>query len=116
MAAKFEIRSSGGQHSWVLLSQGRTLASGGPYARRAQAEKAIASLRAAVGGATVADLTLKPKAAATTKKAAPAKATKAAKPAKAPAKKTARRTAKTPVAKAPTAGKRTATRKAKTGG
>ena len=73
MAAKFEIRSAGGQYSWVLLSQGRTLASGGPYARRAMAEKAIGSLRAAVGGAAVADLTIVPPAASA--KAAPAKRT-----------------------------------------
>ena len=36
MAAKFEIRSAGpGKFTWVLVSQGRTLASGEPYARRA---------------------------------------------------------------------------------
>lgn len=77
MAAKFEIRPTGtGQFTWVLVSQGRTLATGEPYARRAMAEKAVASLRSAVGGATVADLTAKPKPAA-------AKATRTAKPAKA---------------------------------
>ena len=84
MAAKFEIRSAGpGKFTWVLVSQGRTLASGEPYARRAMAEKAIGSLRNAVAGATVADLTMKPK-------TAPAKAaavtTKATKPARAASK------------------------------
>ena len=54
MAAKFEIMPAGaGQYNWVLKSQGRTLATGEPYARRAAAEKAIASLRSAVAGATV---------------------------------------------------------------
>lgn len=59
MAAKFEIRSpKSGEYSWVLLSQGRTLATGGSYKTKASAEKAVASMRAAVGGATVVDLTL----------------------------------------------------------
>ena len=88
MAAKFEIRSSGGQHSWVLLSQGRILASGGPYARRSMAEKAIGSLRSAVAGATVADLTIKAKPAAA--KAAAAKATTTAKKAAAPGRRAAK--------------------------
>ena len=81
MAAKFEIAAQGtGQFNWVLKSQGRTLATGESYTRKVSAEKAIESLRKAAAGATVSDLTLKPK-------AAPAKA--AAKPAKATAKKSA---------------------------
>ena len=76
MAAKFEIRSSKtGEFNWVLTSQGRTLASGESYTRKASAEKAIESLRNAAGTATVADLTLPPA------KTAPAKAAKTAKPA-----------------------------------
>src|SRR5581483_11303615 len=103
MAAKFEIRSAGaGQYTWVLLSQGRTLASGESYARRAAAEKAIASLRSAVAGATVADLTVKPKPAA----AKAAKTAKAARPAK--TAKTARKS----TAKTTTTTKATATTKA----
>jgi len=77
--AKFEIRSpKDGEYNWVLTSQGRTLATGAAYARRASAEKAIESLRKAVATATVDDKTVKPA-------KAPAKAAKA--PAKAPAKK-----------------------------
>lgn len=61
MAAKFEIRSSrSGDYSWVLLSQGRTLASGESYRTKASAEKAIASMRVAAGNAAVVDLTLPP--------------------------------------------------------
>jgi uncharacterized protein YegP (UPF0339 family) len=87
MAAKFEIRSpSAGKFTWVLVSQGRTLASGESYARRALAEKAIDALRKAAGGATVADLTLRPAKAA----AKPAAAKKvAAKKTAGSAKKTA---------------------------
>jgi uncharacterized protein YegP (UPF0339 family) len=87
MAAKFEIRSpSAGQFTWVLVSQGRTLATGGSYGRRALAEKAIDALRTAAGGATVSDLTLKP--AKTTAKQATAKMA-AAKKATGSAKKSA---------------------------
>ena len=59
VAAKFEIRASepGGYH-WVLISQGRTLATSASYTTRASAEKAIASMRQAAADATVADLTL----------------------------------------------------------
>ena len=72
MAAKFEIRSSKpGEFNWVLTSQGRTLATGESYTRKASAEKAIDSLRNAAGTATVADLTLTPA------KPAPAKAARA---------------------------------------
>jgi uncharacterized protein YegP (UPF0339 family) len=105
MAAKFEIRSSKpGEFNWVLTSQGRILAMGESYTRKASAEKAIDSLRKATGTAVVADLTLAPaKAAAKAPAKAAAKATKAAKPAKAakatkPAKAT--KAAKSPAKKA----------------
>lgn len=82
MAAKFEIRSSKpGEFNWVLTSQGRTLATGESYTRKASAEKAIDSLRKATGTATVADLTLPPAKTAPAKAAT--KATKAAKGTKA---------------------------------
>jgi uncharacterized protein YegP (UPF0339 family) len=87
MAAKFEIASAkAGQFTWALKSQGRTLATGESYSRKVSAEKAIDSLRKAAAAASVADLTVKPK-------AAPSKRT--AKPAKAAAKaaKTARKSA-----------------------
>jgi uncharacterized protein YegP (UPF0339 family) len=61
VAAKFEIRSpKSGEYNWVLLSQGRTLATGESYKTKASAEKAIASMRAAAGNAAVVDLTLPP--------------------------------------------------------
>jgi len=61
VAAKFEVRSpKAGQYTWVLISQGRTLATGEPYARKASAEKAIESMRQAAAAATVVDLTLAP--------------------------------------------------------
>ena len=104
MAAKFEIRSSKpGEFNWVLTSQGRILAMGESYTRKASAEKAIDSLRSAAGTAVVADLTLAPA------KAAPAKAakkvTKAAKPAKAAkAAKSPAKKAAAPRKRAPKAG------------
>jgi uncharacterized protein YegP (UPF0339 family) len=59
MAGKFEVRSlAGGQYTWVLVSQGRTLATSGPYRTRAQAEKAIVSFRMAAVNAPVVDTTL----------------------------------------------------------
>jgi uncharacterized protein YegP (UPF0339 family) len=77
MAAKFEIRSSKpGEFNWVLTSQGRILAMGESYTRKASAEKAIDSLRKAAGTAVVADLTLAPAKAASAK-TAPAKAARA---------------------------------------
>ena len=77
MAAKFEIRlSKPGEFNWVLTSQGRTLATGESYTRKASAEKAIDSLRKAAGTAVVADLTLAPAKAAPAK-TAPAKAARA---------------------------------------
>jgi uncharacterized protein YegP (UPF0339 family) len=61
VAAKFEIRSPmSGEFNWVLLSQGRTLATGESYTSKAAAEKAIASMRSAAAAATVVDLTLPP--------------------------------------------------------
>jgi uncharacterized protein YegP (UPF0339 family) len=106
MAAKFEISSKAGQFNWVLKSQGRTLATGEAYRQRAAAAKAIESLRKAVAGATVSDLTVK---AAPAKAAAkPAKA--AAKPAKAAAKKA------TTAKKAATAKKAPPRRRAATSG
>jgi len=113
MAAKFEIASAkAGQFNWVLKSQGRTLATGESYSRRALAERAVESLRKAVAGATVSDLTVRPakagaakaagtaaragksaKAAKTAKTAKTAtKATKAAKPATKAAAKTGKAT------------------------
>jgi uncharacterized protein YegP (UPF0339 family) len=104
MAAKFEISSAkAGQCNWVLKSQGRTLATGESYSRRASAEKAIESLRKAAAGATVADLTVKPK-------AAPSKATKAVKRTTKTAAKAA--AAKKPARKAAAARKPAATKKA----
>ena len=58
MAAKFEIRSTSGGWTWVVTSQGRTLATGETYSRRAQAEKAIVSFRMAAVNAPVVDTTL----------------------------------------------------------
>lgn len=59
MAAKFEIRSSKtGQFRWVLVSQGRTLATSPAYSRRALAEKSIDAFRMAAIAAPVSDLTV----------------------------------------------------------
>lgn len=69
MAAKFEIRSpKTGEYRWVLTSQGRTLAIGPTYARRALAEKSIDTFRSAAVAAPVDDQ------APTRGKATPAKA------------------------------------------
>jgi DNA-binding protein HU-beta len=72
MAAKIEIRSpEAGQYTWVITSQGRTLASGGTYARKALAEKAVEALRKAAVSATIDDQTAqRARAAAKTTKAA----------------------------------------------
>jgi uncharacterized protein YegP (UPF0339 family) len=60
MAAKFEIQSlKAGASRWVLVSQGRTLAIGETYSRRASTEKAIDSLRAAAATATIDDTTVR---------------------------------------------------------
>ena len=70
MAAKFEIRSpKAGEYRWVLVSQGRTLATGAPYGRRALAEKSIDAFRLAATAAPVVDTTA-PAARPTTGKAA----------------------------------------------
>ena len=70
MAAKFEIRSpERGRYQWVLVSQGRTLATSAAYSRRAAAEKAIDSFRMAAIGAPVIDTTV-PAAKTTTGRAA----------------------------------------------
>jgi uncharacterized protein YegP (UPF0339 family) len=101
VAAKFEIRSpKPGEYNWVLLSQGRTLATGASYTSKASAEKAIASMRSAAAGATVVDLTLPPPRtpAGTAAAGATEVAKKAAKKAKVKAKKATVR-AKKPKAK-----------------
>jgi uncharacterized protein YegP (UPF0339 family) len=70
MAAKFEIRSpKAGQYRWVLVSQGRTLATSEAYSRRGLAEKAIDSFNLAAIGAPVIDTTV-PAAKTPTRKAA----------------------------------------------
>jgi uncharacterized protein YegP (UPF0339 family) len=70
MAAKFEIRSpKTGEFRWVLVSQGRTLATSEAYPRRGSAEKAIDSFRLAAIGAPVIDTTV-PAAKTPTRKAA----------------------------------------------
>jgi uncharacterized protein YegP (UPF0339 family) len=58
MAAKFEIRSpKAGEFSWVLRSQGRTLATGETYGRKVSCVNAIESFRKAAPAATVDDTT-----------------------------------------------------------
>jgi uncharacterized protein YegP (UPF0339 family) len=80
MAAKFEISSpKAGQFNWVLKSQGRTLASGEGYTRRASCEKAIGSLRTAAASATIDDTTIKRVAKTAVKKAAKTAVKKTAK-------------------------------------
>ena len=109
MAAKFEIRSpKAGEFNWVLLSQGRTLASGETYTRKVSAEKAIESLRKAAAGATVADLTVRTAPARAA--ARPAKA--AAKPAAAPRKRAAKAATAAVPAKKAAAPRKRATKKA----
>jgi uncharacterized protein YegP (UPF0339 family) len=57
--AKFEIRSTKpGRYTWVLTSQGRTLAIGEEYSRRNLAEKAIVPFRMAAVAAPVIDTTV----------------------------------------------------------
>jgi uncharacterized protein YegP (UPF0339 family) len=59
VAAKFEIRSpKAGEYRWILVSQGRTLATSEAYSRRGSAEKAIDSFRLAAIGAPVIDTTV----------------------------------------------------------
>ena len=58
MAATFEIRSpKPGSYNWVLTSQGRVLAIGESYTRKASCQKAIESFRTGAATAKVADLT-----------------------------------------------------------
>jgi uncharacterized protein YegP (UPF0339 family) len=112
MAAKFEIRSpKAGEFRWVLTSQGRTLAIGETYSRRASAEKAIESLRAAAATATIDDTTARRGAKPAVAKAARTSG-KALGRATGTTKKTARAAAKK-TAKAPAAAKRTVNKAAK---
>ena len=70
MAAKFEIRSpKAGQFQWVLVSQGRVLATSQTYTRRALCEKAIVPFRMAAINAPIDDRT-QPVAKTTTRKVA----------------------------------------------
>jgi uncharacterized protein YegP (UPF0339 family) len=96
MAAKFEIRSpKAGEFRWVLISQGRTLATGEAYPRRVSCVKAIGSLRKAAPTAKVDDTTLKSaagKPAAKPPTAAKRTVSKAAKAVEQTAAKTARKT------------------------
>jgi uncharacterized protein YegP (UPF0339 family) len=70
MAAKFEILSvQAGEYRWVLVSQGRTLATSEAYSRRGLAEKAIVAFRLAATAAPVIDTTL-PAATTATRQAA----------------------------------------------
>ncbi|MEW6476635.1 MAG: hypothetical protein AB1679_30610 [Actinomycetota bacterium] len=58
MAANFEIRSpKPGRYVWVLVSQGRILATSQPYNRRSLAEEAIVPFRMAAVNAPVIDTT-----------------------------------------------------------
>lgn len=61
MAAKFEIqRPRAGEYRWVLVSQGRVLATSEAYRRRGLAEKAIVLFRMAATAAPVVDHTAAP--------------------------------------------------------
>ena len=61
MAAKFEFQTpKAGQYRWVLVSQGRVLATSPTYSRKALAEKAIVSFRMAAIAAPVIDHTAAP--------------------------------------------------------
>jgi uncharacterized protein YegP (UPF0339 family) len=61
MAAKFEIHSpNAGEYRWVLVSQGRILATSEAYNRRGTAEKAIVSFRMVAVNAPVLDTTQSP--------------------------------------------------------
>ena len=54
--ANFEIRSpTPGRYTWVLVSQGRILATGATYNRRSLAEQAIVPFRMAAANAPVVD-------------------------------------------------------------
>ena len=59
MAANFEIQSpKAGEYRWVLVSQGRTLATSPGYASKAAAQNGMASFRTAAANAPLVDLTL----------------------------------------------------------
>ncbi len=61
MAAKFEFQTpKAGQYRWVLVSQGRVLATSPAYSRKALAEKAIVAFRMAAIAAPVLDHTAAP--------------------------------------------------------
>jgi len=60
VAAKIEIRAANGGWTWVVTSQGRTLATGETYTTKAAAGKAIESLRKGAPTAPIVDLTLRP--------------------------------------------------------
>jgi uncharacterized protein YegP (UPF0339 family) len=88
VAAKFEIRQpKAGEFRWVLVSQGRTLATSESYTRKVSAEKAIESLRKAAATATVNDTTAKPAKKVAAAKTTVKRAAKIAKTVAAPAKK-----------------------------
>ena len=58
MAATFEIHTpKAGEYRWVLVSQGRILATSPGYSRKGLAEKAIVSFRMAAVNAPVIDTT-----------------------------------------------------------
>ncbi|HYH50248.1 MAG TPA: DUF1508 domain-containing protein [Acidimicrobiia bacterium] len=60
MAAKFEIQSpKAGEFRWVLVSQGRTLATSPAYTSKAAAQNGMASFRTAAGNAPLIDTTLR---------------------------------------------------------
>jgi uncharacterized protein YegP (UPF0339 family) len=60
MAAKFEIQSpKAGEYRWVLVSQGRTLATSPAYTTKAAAQNGMASFRTAAGSAPLVDTTLR---------------------------------------------------------
>jgi len=65
VAAKFEIRQTGNEFCWVLLSQGRVLATSEPYSRKASCVKAIESFRKAAAGAAIIETGKNPPAKAT---------------------------------------------------
>jgi uncharacterized protein YegP (UPF0339 family) len=112
MSAKFEIRSpKAGEFRWVLVSQGRTLATSPGYRRKGSAEKAIDSFRMAAIAAPVADQS------PTRSKSAPGKVARVAGRAVGKAVVNSRRaleTAEKTVAKAPAAARSTAKRPART--
>src|SRR5688572_17832026 len=88
MAAKFEVSSNGkGGFSWILSSQGRTLAHSEPYSRKASCLNAIDSLRKAAATATVSDGTAASSGTAARPAAAKKAGAKKASPRKAAARK-----------------------------